>query len=88
MPSLYLRSSRMTALYVSFSALLFVPVSMLAASESGLVRIGFCLPLTVRFTKCIDGRIADCVRSRGFTCKTRLSCVPGPQICGLPDLRH
>ncbi len=88
MPSSYLRLGRMTALCVSVSALLLVPAFRQAVTASGLVRIGFCLPLTMRFTKCIDGRIADCTRSRGFNCKTRLSCVPGPRICGLPDLRR
>jgi hypothetical protein len=47
---------------------------------------GICLPTSTRFTKCVDGKVADCTRSRDFKCKTRLNCTPTEQPCEMPLL--
>ena len=51
-----------------------------------LVLAGLCLPQTTRFTKCIDGKIAECTRSRNVKCKTRQTCTQAQQACDLPAL--
>ena len=45
---------------------------------------GVCLPNSTRFTKCVDGKAADCTRSRNIRCKTREKCVQTQQSCDLP----
>jgi hypothetical protein len=57
-----------------------------AAHASGLILAGICLPLTSRFTKCIDGKVAECIRTRNVRCKTKLSCTPTQQSCDIPGL--
>ncbi len=67
------------------AAAILLPAAMAPAAEAGeFVLAGICMPLTSRFTKCIDGKIAECVRTRSMTCKTRLTCTPTSQSCDLP----
>ena len=47
---------------------------------------GVCLPNSTRFTKCIDGKAAQCTRSRNIRCKTREKCIQTEQPCDLPAL--
>ena len=47
---------------------------------------GLCLPNSTRYTKCIDGKVADCTRSRNVKCKTREQCKQTEQPCTLPQL--
>jgi hypothetical protein len=56
------------------------------AGAAGLLRVGFCLPGSTRFTTCIDGKIAECTRSRNVKCKTRQSCRLTEQPCEVPVL--
>ncbi len=65
--------------------ILLVPAPRPAdASEVVLARL--CLPQTTRFTKCMDGKIAECTRSRNVKCKTRQTCTQTQQACELPAL--
>lgn len=54
------------------------------AHEARLARL--CLPQTSRFTKCVDGKIANCTRSRNVKCKKHERCVATQQSCDLPAL--
>ena len=64
------------------AAAMLLPAPVAPAAPAGdLVFAGFCLPLTSRFTKCIDGKIAECIRQRGFNCKNRQSCTPTKESC-------
>ncbi|MGO9174315.1 MAG: hypothetical protein ACLP7P_20450 [Rhodomicrobium sp.] len=66
-------------------ATLLLPAAIApAAHASGLILAGICLPLTSRYTKCVDGKVAECIRTRNVTCKTKLSCTPTQQSCDLP----
>jgi hypothetical protein len=56
----------------------------LGAGEATLA--GLCLPGFTRYTKCTGGKIAECVRKRGFNCKTKHSCVETQQPCDPPDM--
>jgi hypothetical protein len=56
------------------------------AGARELVPARFCLPQTSRFTKCIDGKIASCTRSRNVKCKSHENCALTGQICDLPFL--
>jgi|GEM_PF-5972408 len=50
-------------------------------SDDKLVRVGFCLPKTVRFSQCINGTAYACVRTRHMNCRTKTSCTPSSQTC-------
>jgi hypothetical protein len=63
------------------ATMLLAAAFAIPAGAGGLVRIGFCLPGSTRFTKCIDGKLAECTRSRNVKCKTRQSCRPTEQSC-------
>jgi hypothetical protein len=65
-------------------ALLFPAV--MAAGAFDPVLAGVCLPNSMRFTKCIDGKAAQCTRSRNIKCKTREKCIQTEQPCDLPAL--
>src|SRR5215469_10628547 len=68
------------------AALLLAAASGAQASAGELIRAGFCLPGSTRFTKCIDGKIAECTRSRNVKCKTRQTCRPTQEHCKMPVL--
>lgn len=65
---------------ISLASLLLVEAPVQAA-EDKLVRVGFCLPKTVRFSQCIEGRVNACVRTRHMNCKTKTSCSPSSERC-------
>jgi hypothetical protein len=58
----------------------------LAAAATRPAHAGICLPNSTRYTKCVDGKTADCTRSRNIKCKTREKCVQTGQACDLPPL--
>jgi hypothetical protein len=51
-----------------------------------VVLTGLCLPGFTRYTKWAGGKIAECVRQRGFNCKTKHSCVATQRPCDPPDM--
>ncbi|MFY9640939.1 MAG: hypothetical protein WCD20_16840 [Rhodomicrobium sp.] len=57
-----------------------------AADAQEVALAGLCLPQTTRFTKCIDGKVAECTRSRNIRCKTRQRCAETQTTCDLPAL--
>ncbi len=65
-------------------ALLFPAVMATGAFDPALA--GVCLPNSTRFTKCIDGKAAQCTRSRNIRCKTREKCIQTEQPCDLPAM--
>jgi hypothetical protein len=48
---------------------------------------GICMPLTSRFTKCIEGKVSECVRRRTLKCKTKETCTPTQESCDLTLIR-
>jgi hypothetical protein len=68
------------------AAALLAAANAVPASTAGLIRAGFCLPGSTRFTKCIDGKLAECTRWRNVKCKTRQVCRPTEQSCEMPLL--
>jgi hypothetical protein len=60
-------------------AALLLAVAATGASLTALA--GVCLPNSKTYTKCIDGRIAQCSRSRNIKCKTRERCTQTEQTC-------
>lgn len=65
-------------------ALLFPAIIAVADLHPALA--GVCLPNSTRFTKCIDGKAAQCTRSRNIKCKTREKCTQTEKPCNLPAL--
>lgn len=65
-------------------ALLFPAAMATGAFDPALA--GVCLPNSTRFTKCIDGKVAQCTRSRNIKCKTREKCTQTEKPCDLPAL--
>ncbi len=77
----------MKSVYGILALAMLLAAVMAPAAEAGeTVLAGFCMPLTSRFTKCIDGKVAECVRTRSMTCKTRETCKPADARCDLPAL--
>ena len=69
--------------------ILIVTALLPAAFAAAAIRpahAGVCLPNSTRYTKCVDGKAADCTRSRSIRCKTREKCVQTGQACDLPPL--
>jgi hypothetical protein len=64
--------------------LLFQAIMASGAFDPALA--GVCLPNSTRFTKCVDGKAAQCTRSRNIKCKTREKCIQTEQPCDLPAL--
>jgi hypothetical protein len=73
-----------SALKLLTFALLFPAAMAMGAFDPALA--GVCLPNSTRFTKCIDGKAAQCTRSRNIRCKTREKCVQTEQPCDLPAM--
>jgi hypothetical protein len=70
-----------------FLASFILQAALHPASIAGeVLRAGLCLPGSTRYTKCAGGKIAECVRKRGFNCKTKQSCIVTRQPCDLPDM--
>jgi hypothetical protein len=40
-----------------------------------------CLPNSTRYTKCVDGAIFDCTKSRSIKCKRREECKRTDKTC-------
>jgi hypothetical protein len=71
---------------VCAAAILLAAAFVVPASADGLTRAAFCLPGSTRFTKCIDGKLAECTRWRNVKCKTRQAGRPTEQSCEMPLL--
>ncbi len=69
------------ALVLAFSALF---ASGPSAGRGWFSLPGFCLPKVTRFTKCIDNKVTNCTRSRGWDCKNKERCIATPEPCELP----
>jgi hypothetical protein len=74
--------------FIGGAAMLLVAAFAVPAGAAGLLHVGFCLPGSTLFMRCIDGKLAECTRSRNVKCKTRQSCRPTEQACELPVLRR
>jgi hypothetical protein len=51
-----------------------------AAASPACAR-GVCLPNSTRYFKCVDGKLADCTKSRNVRCKTYETCKETGQPC-------
>ncbi len=65
---------------------LMLTVLMHAAFGASEPANALCLPSTTRFTKCIDGKVSECTRERGLSCKKKFSCRVTGDTCSLSDV--
>ncbi|MGA7325062.1 MAG: hypothetical protein WBX25_11395 [Rhodomicrobium sp.] len=65
----------------NISAAMALMLVLAPAQANELVLIGICMPLTTRYSKCVENKVAQCTRSRGVNCKTKTRCTATSEPC-------